>query len=295
MQRILITGANGFVGYYLTQLLLHKDFDVIATGKGACRLPFTERNFTYLSMDFTNVEEVENALLKYQPEIVVHCGAMSKPDECELNKERAFRINVTGTINLLKVASKVKSFFVFLSTDFVFDGEKGMYEENDERRPVNYYGQTKLLAEDEVMKYGYSWSIIRTVLVYGKPFLSRQNLLTNVAIGLQKGEKLNIFDDQVRTPTFVEDLAEGIARVIEKRANGLFHISGEDVLTPYQMAVAVAHYLGLDASLIKKVKEQNFNQPARRPLKTGFDISKAKAELNYQPISFNKGLNRTFA
>jgi dTDP-4-dehydrorhamnose reductase len=184
---------------------------------------------------------------------------------------------------------------VFLSTDFVFDGEKGMYEENDERRPVNYYGQTKLLAEDEVMKYAYDWSIIRTVLVYGKPFSSRQNLLTNVAIGLQKGEKLNIFDDQVRTPTFVEDLAEGIVRIIEKRANGLFHLSGVDRVTPYQMAVAVAHHLGLDASLIKKVKEQDFNQPAKRPLKTGFNISKAKAELNYQPVSFREGLKRTFS
>jgi dTDP-4-dehydrorhamnose reductase len=246
-------------------------------------------------MDFTNLEEVENTLLEYRPEIVVHCGAMSKPDECELNKESAFRVNVTGTINLLNVASRLKSFFVFLSTDFVFDGKKGMYDEKDGRKPVNYYGQTKLLAEDEVMKYDYDWSIVRTVLVYGKPFLSRQNLLTNVATCLQKGEKLSIFDDQVRTPTFVEDLAEAIARVIEKRANGLFHISGVDVLTPYQMAVAVAHYLGLDASLIRKVTEQEFDQPAKRPLNTGFDISKAKTELNYQPISFSEGLKRTFA
>ena len=295
MQRILITGANGFVGYYLTKLLLEKGYGVIASGKGECRLPFQERGLIYEPLDIANDEEVKNVIDRYQPGIVVHCGAISKPDECEVNKENAFRINVTATVNLLKAAAKFKSFFIFLSTDFVFDGEKGMYKELDERRPVNYYGQTKILAEDEVMKYRYEWAIVRTVLVYGKPLLSRQNLISHVAIALQKGERLTIFDDQVRTPTYVEDLAAGIERIIEKRKNSIYHISGEDVLTPYQMAVAVARYLGLDVTLIDRVEEKDLKQPARRPLKTGFDISKAKAELNFRPVSFDEGLRKTFA
>lgn len=291
----MITGANGFVGYYLVSQLLERNYRVVATGKGECRLPFQHANFCYHTLDFTNDEAVQNAFDQFRPDVVVHCGAISKPDECELNQENAFRTNVTATLYLLKAAREQKCFFVFLSTDFVFGGEKGMYKEDDERKPVNYYGQTKLLAEDAVMNYEQDWAIVRTVLVYGRPFLNRQNLLTNVAIALQKGEALKIFDDQVRTPTFVEDLATGIVRIIEKKARGIFHISGEDVLTPYQMAVAVAHYLNLDASRIKNVKEQDFEQPARRPLLTGFNISKAKAELNYTPISFQEGLKRTFA
>ena len=299
MQKILITGANGFVGYYLTKQLLAKNQFVIATGKGDCipiafGMPFTSTNFIYEKLDFTNDEEVKAVFLKHQPDVVVHCGALSKPDECELNKEAAFRTNVTATIYLLNAAAKCKSFFIFLSTDFVFSGNTGMYKEEDERAPVNYYGQTKLLAEDEVQQYQCDWAIVRTVLVYGKIFSGRQNILTNTANALKKGEKLKIFDDQVRTATYVEDLANAIVMIIDQKATGIFHISGADVLTPYQMAVAVAKHLNLDASLIEKVAEKDFNQPAKRPLKTGFDISKAKRELNFQPISFEEGLKKTF-
>lgn len=293
MQTVLITGANGFVGYYLTQLLLKKGFRVIATGKGENRLYVEDKNFSYQTLDFTNDEEVEKIFLKQKPETVVHCGAISKPDECELNKENAFRTNVTGTLYLLNAAYKLRSFFVFLSTDFVFDGKSGMYNEEDARKAVNYYGETKILAEDEVMKYSFGWAIVRTVLVYGKRFLNRDNIVTNVAGKLKKGEELKIFNDQVRTPTYVEDLAAGIVSVIEKKATGIYHISGDDVLTPYEIAFAVANHLKLNSSLIQKVTEKDFDQPARRPLKTGLDISKAKKVLGYQPISFTEGLKKT--
>lgn len=293
MQTVLITGANGFVGYYLTQLLLKKGFRVIATGKGENRLYVEDKNFSYQTLDFTNDEEVEKIFLKQKPETVVHCGAISKPDECELNKENAFRTNVTGTLYLLNAAYKLRSFFVFLSTDFVFDGKSGMYNEEDARKAVNYYGETKILAEDEVMKYSFGWAIVRTVLVYGKRFLNRDNIVTNVAGKLKKGEELKIFNDQVRTPTYVEDLAAGIVSIIEKKATGIYHISGDDVLTPYEIAFAVANHLKLNSSLIQKVTEKDFDQPARRPLKTGLDISKAKKVLGYQPISFTEGLKKT--
>lgn len=293
MQTVLITGANGFVGYYLTQLLLKKGFRVIATGKGENRLYVEDKNFSYQTLDFTNDEEVEKIFLKQKPETVVHCGAISKPDECELNKENAFRTNVTGTLYLLNAAYKLRSFFVFLSTDFVFDGKSGMYKEEDARKAVNYYGETKILAEDEVMKYSFGWAIVRTVLVYGKRFLNRDNIVTNVAGKLKKGEELKIFNDQVRTPTYVEDLAAGIVSIIEKKATGIYHISGDDVLTPYEIAFAVANHLKLNSSLIQKVTEKDFDQPARRPLKTGLDISKAKKVLGYQPISFTEGLKKT--
>ena len=294
MQSVLITGANGFVGFYLSNQLLQKNYRVIATGKGACRLPFQQDNFIYQSMDFTNEAAVEETFRKFRPQIVVHCGAMSKPDECEMNRESAFLTNVTGTVHLIKAAATTDSFFIFLSTDFVFDGETGMYKENDAREPVNYYGETKLLAEDEVLKYEHDWAIVRTVLVYGKPFLSRQNILTNVASALKEGKMLNIFNDQVRTPTFVEDLASGIVAIIEHKAGGIYHLSGKDVLTPYEMAVAVANYLQLDELLIKKVEEKDFPQPARRPHKTGFNITKARTLLSYDPVSFKEGLERTF-
>ena len=290
---VLITGANGFVGYYLTEQLLSKGYRVIATGKGACRLPFNEENFIYYSVDFTNQQQVADVLSLAKPNIIVHGGAISKPDVCEQNKELAFLSNVTGTIYLLKEAAKLKAHFIFVSTDFVFSGEKGFYKEDDERVPVNYYGQTKLLAEDEVMQYPYDWSIVRTVLVYGKSFTGRDNIVTNTAKALQEGRSLKIFDDQVRTPTYVEDLVSGMVAMVEKGAQAIYHLSGEDVRTPYQIAVETGKYLGLDTSLITPVKAEEFYQPAKRPPRTIFDISKARKNLDFQPISFEEGLKRT--
>src|SRR5690349_5482407 len=234
MATVLITGANGFLGYYLTQQLLSRNHRVVATGKGENRLPYKSENFAYCSLDFTSKENTVAVFATTKPDVVVHCGAISKPDECEENKELAFLINVTGTVNLLDTAAKHKSHFVFLSTDFVFSGNEGFYNEVDERDPVNYYGQTKVLAEDKVTEYLFDWSIVRTVLVYGETFSGRENIVTNTAKALQQGRPLKIFTDQLRTPTYVEDLAAGIVAIIEKRATGIYHLSGEDLRTPYQ-------------------------------------------------------------
>ena len=294
MQTILITGANGFLGQYLSKLLI-KDYKVIATGRGEDRNHVRSVNYLYETLDFTDPEQVNTVLQQHQPGIIIHAAAISKPDECETNRDMAFTNNVKATAYLLENASIFRSHFIFLSTDFVFDGIKGMYKETDEpQNPVNYYGETKLLAEKLVKAYAYDWTIVRTVLVYGKPGLSRQNILTSSAASLQSGKSLKIFDDQMRTPTYVEDLALAIKTMADKKATGIYHISGQDILTPYQMVVAAADYLGLDQSLIEPVQQDHFDQPAKRPAKTGFDISKAERELNYKPISFADGLAKTF-
>ncbi|MGZ8538619.1 MAG: SDR family oxidoreductase [Flavisolibacter sp.] len=295
MLKILVTGANGFVGNYLIRELLQNNYFVIAIGRGESRLDIETENLIYCSVDFTNNEELKLIFEEYNPDVVIHSGAMSKPDECELNKEAAFRTNVTGTINLLSHSKRAKSFFVYISTDFVFSGSKENYdEESDDTYPVNYYGETKLLAEGEVKKYEFDWAIVRTVLVYGKPLKNRQNLLTNTAAALQKGEALKIFDDQVKTPTYVGDLVSGIVSIVKKKAKGVYHLSGKDILTPYKMSIAVADHLNLDASLIARVNSNEFNQPAKRPAKCIFDLTKAQKELDYNPISFEEGLKKTF-
>ncbi|MEI9910511.1 MAG: SDR family oxidoreductase [Bacteroidota bacterium] len=264
--KILITGVNGFLGYYLTEQLLAKQHTVIATGKGECRLPFAQQdNFIYSSMDFTDPFNVHDVFEKHAPGVVIHAGAMSKPDDCEQNQWQAYITNVEATVTMLLNAEEHKSFFVFISTDFIFDGERGMYKEEDEPGPVNFYGKTKLEAEDAVKEYEQGWAIVRTVLVYGKPQMGKANILTVVKEKLEKGETYNVVDDQSRTPTYVEDLAAGIIAVIEKKAKGVYHISGEDILTPYQMACKAAVHLGLDQSLIKKATAADFSQPAKRP------------------------------
>lgn len=291
--KILITGANGFLGFYLVQHLLNKGHEVIATGKGEERLPFGDRpGYAYVQMDFTDPFRVHDVFEQVHPDVVVHAGAMTKPDDCEQHQWAAYVTNVEGTLNVLLNAEEYQAFVVFVSTDFVFDGSTGMYTEEQQRAPINFYGRTKVEAEDAVMEYDGDWAIVRTVLVYGKPQVGRQNILTIVKQKLERGEEYSVVDDQVRTPTYVEDLAEGISRIIEQKATGIFHISGEEVLTPYQMSIQLVEQLGLPASLLRRVTADSFTQPARRPAVTGFDITKAKERLGFRPVTFKEGLRR---
>ena len=299
MLKVLITGANGFLGEALCRLLLSQHMMVLATGRGACRLPFLQPNFQYNSLDFTDKASVKKLFFELKPQVVVHAGAASRPDFCEAEKENAFRVNVTGTLNLLDASQKLGAHFIFLSSDFVFSGEwerttPGFYKEDDERSPVNFYGQTKLLAEDEVMKYDGDWSIVRTAMVYGKPQSGRDNLVSNVAKALESKQPLTIFHDQVRTPTSVDDLANGIIKIIEAKTNGIFHLAGDEVFSLYEMAVATSQFLKQDASLIKKIYEKDLPQAAKRPKHTCLDISKAKQQLQYAPRSFQQGLREMF-
>lgn len=293
---ILVTGANGFLGQYLVALLLEKKYSVVATGKGRCRLSVSAGNdFLYEELDFTSKEQVKCVLEKHKPDCIVHAGAMTKPDDCELQPELAYNVNVEGTRLLLAEAVKYSAFFIYLSTDFIFDGIRGMYIEEDTPGPVNYYGKTKLQGEALVHQYPFKNAIVRTVLVYGKPLAGRANILTVVKEKLENGEIYNVVSDQVRTPTYVEDLAAGIVKIIALKAAGIYHLSGADVLTPFDMAVKTAVYLGLDPSLLINVTASTFSQPATRPLKTGFIIDKAKNELGYSPGTFDEGLRKSFS
>ena len=293
--KVLITGANGFLGQYLSAQLLEKNYDVIATGKGECRLPLLgKKGFQYLPMDFTNPFEVHDMFDKYKPGVVIHAGAVTKVDDCELEQWQAYLTNVEGTITMLLNAEEQKSFFVFVSTDFIFDGVRGLYKEDDTPNPVNFYGKTKAEAEEAVKEYEYSWAIVRTSLVYGKPLAGRSNILTVIKDKLEKGEVYGVVNDQVRTPTYVEDLAKGIVSIVEKKATGIYHLSGIDILTPYEMACQAADYLHLNKSLLQKVTASNFSQPAQRPLCTSFVIDKAMDQLSYKPVSFAEGLKKTF-
>ncbi|MGG9963541.1 SDR family oxidoreductase [Ferruginibacter sp. SUN106] len=291
--KILITGANGFLSYYMVDQLLNNNHTVIATGKGESRLPFIHPHFMYEELDFTNAGAVAAIFAKHQPTHIIHAGAISKPDECELNKPVADKVNIEGTAILLAAAKDYAAVFLFCSTDFIFDGIKGMYNEEDTPAPVNYYGETKVKAEALVQQYPHHWNIVRTVLNYGKPFNKRNNILTIVQEKLEKGEAYEVFHDQVRTPTYAGDFAWAINAMLEKNVNGIYNICGEDVLTPYEMAVATGAFLQLDTSLIKKITAKDFVQAAKRPLKTGLDITKAKRDLGYQPVSFNEGLKKT--
>jgi dTDP-4-dehydrorhamnose reductase len=294
MQTILVTGANGFVGSCLVKYLLGKNYRVIATGRLGNKLSLQHPHLQFKVLDFTSRERVENIIQDTKPDVVVHSGAMSSPDMCEQNKEDAYLANVASTSYLANAAVNYRSHFIYVSTDFVFDGEKGKYKEEDERKPVNYYGETKCLAEDIVMAYEYRWAIARTVMVYGKAIPGKHNFVTQIAEHLKTGQSATIFVDQVRTFTYVEDLVKGIEVIISKKAQGIYHLAGPDSYTLYDAAVLTAGYLQLDQSFIIPIKENDIPLPAVRPKKGGLCITKAKSELGYQPLNFTEGIKATF-
>ncbi len=292
MIKVLVTGANGLLGQHLIKQLIENGFSVVATGRGPSRLTFPEgENYKYVEADLINGQEINNIFYNERARVIVHAGAMTQVDECEQNQDACFEVNVQATAQLLVAAEEYAEFFIYISTDFVFDGKSGYYAEEDHLNPISWYGFTKVQAESTVETSEIPWAIIRTCLVYGNIVNgTRSNIISWVKDNLQAGKEIKVVSDQYRTPTYVEDLARGIILVIQQRATGIFHISGKDMLTPYDIAIATADYFNLNKELIKKVDASVFTQPARRPLKTGFNITKAQNVLGFQPLSFTEGM-----
>ncbi|CAD5276566.1 MULTISPECIES: SDR family oxidoreductase [unclassified Imperialibacter] len=286
---ILITGANGLLGQKLVVLLREKGEDFLATGRGASRIPL--EGIRYQSMDITDAEETLKIIGTEKPEVVIHTAAMTNVDQCETDKEGCWLQNVTAVENIVKACEASGAFLLHLSTDFIFDGEDGPYDEEAKANPVSYYGDSKLAAEKAVMAGKIDWAMARTVLVYGIAFdMSRSNIILWVKKSLEDGKTINVVNDQWRTPTLAEDLAMGCYLIAKKKAKGIFNISGKDFMNPYQMAIATADYFGLDKSLINETDGSKFSQPAKRPPKTGFVLDKAKEVLGYDPHSFEEGI-----
>jgi dTDP-4-dehydrorhamnose reductase len=290
-KKILITGANGLLGQKLIDLYLTKpDKTLIATAKGDCRYPH-RNNFIYASLDITNQQEVEEVINRFQPDCVINTAAMTNVDACETEKEACDALNVEAVKYLADACKKANAHFIHISTDFIFDGENGPYSEEAEALPLSYYGWSKLKGEDMVKTHTDSWAILRTVLVYGVVHdMSRSNIVLWAKGALEKGQTINVVDDQFRTPTLAEDLALGCFLAEDQKAQGIYNISGKDFMNIFELVNAIANYYELDAILIKRSSSTNLNQPAKRPPITGFKLDKAMRELNYQPHSFAEGL-----
>lgn len=289
--RILVTGSNGLLGQKLT-LLLGGDAQVylIATARSQSALPIPANGEFHL-MDVTDEESVRRIVSETRPDVIIHTAAMTNVDQCETDREGCWKNNVTAVEHIVKICREKSIRLIHLSTDFIFDGSHGPLDESVTPAPVNYYGESKLAAERVVIESGIQYCILRTVLVFGiTRDMSRANIVTWVKNSLEQGKVIQVVNDQFRTPTLAEDLAKGCYLAAIKKAQGVYNISGSDFLTPYDIAIHTARYFKLDESLIRETDSNQFKQPARRPLKTGFVIDKAKRELGYEPHSFTDAI-----
>jgi len=290
--KILVTGSNGLLGQQLVRRLSQQPgAAVVATSRGANKLAAIYPGVPFIRLDVTDAAQLQQVLAQEQPTHLIHTAAMTNADECELHRAACWQQNVTAVANLVAACAERRIHLTHLSTDFIFSGEAGPLDETAVPAPVNFYGESKVAAEKLVQASAGPWAIARTVLVYGNAHdYGRTNLVTWVRDSLRAGKAIKVVDDQWRTPTLIDDLAQGCWLIARQQAQGIYHLSGAEMMTPYAMALRVADFFQLDRSLIERVDSSTFSQPARRPLRTGFVIAKAQAELGYQPHSFEQGI-----
>ncbi|RSK51337.1 SDR family oxidoreductase [Hymenobacter rigui] len=290
--KILVTGSNGLLGQKLVALLRQQsEVQLVATSRGANKLADVYPEVQFVTLDVADAAQVHEVIGRERPTHLMHTAAMTNVDECELNQAECWHQNVEAVANLVAACEQHQVHVLHLSTDFIFSGAEGPLTEEAVPEPVNFYGQSKLAAEQLVQACRAPWAILRTVLVYGTAHdYGRTNIVTWVRDSLQAGKPIKVVNDQFRTPTLAEDLAMGCWLAARHNATGIYHISGQEQYTPYQIAQAVAAYFNLDAILITPVDASIFTQPARRPLRTGFIIDKAKRDLGYQPRTLAEGI-----
>lgn len=289
--RILVTGSNGLLGQKLTNLLQEKnDIALIATARSKSAVEI--RRGKFITLDISDRAAVDSTLSNEKPEVVINTAAMTMVDPCEVEREACWKNNVLAVRNLINACRDNQTRLVHLSTDFIFDGSSGPLDETAIPSPVNFYGESKLAAENLISQSDIDWCIIRTVLVYGVTAdMSRSNLVLWVKKSLLEGKSIRVVDDQFRTPTLAEDLAMGCYLAASNAASGVFHVSGNEMMTPYEMAIRTADFFNLDKTLIHPTDSASLAQLARRPARTGFIITKAQRELGFNPRSLDEGLS----
>jgi dTDP-4-dehydrorhamnose reductase len=294
MKKYLITGSNGLLGQKLVYALVNRpDIQLIATALGHNRL-IQQKGYEYIPMDISDKAAVTAVIAKVQPDAIIHTAAMTNVDACETERELCWKLNVTAVENIVNAIAQhsPNTHLVHLSTDFIFDGEKGTeYTEEDKPNPLSYYALSKWEGEKVVQASTISWAIARTIIVYGiVDNMSRSNVILWAKDALTKGQKINVVDDQFRSPTLAEDLADGCIRIADQKAKGIYNLSGKETMSIFELVNRVANFWKLDKALINPSKSDTLNQAAKRPPRTGFIIDKAKRDLGYNPHSFEQGL-----
>jgi dTDP-4-dehydrorhamnose reductase len=290
MKRILITGSNGLLGQKVVELLSRSTgYNLLLTSRQEQSV-FEDETLPYRRLDTTDKQEVRKVIDEIEPDVVVHTAAMTNVDQCELEREAAWRMNVGSVENLANSVKLVGARLIHLSTDYVFDGKSGPYDERARPNPLSYYGRTKLAGENVLRTSGVPNTIIRTMVLYGIGYGVKLNFGLWLLKNLTDGKPVKVVDDQIGNPTLVDDLAYAIVKIIELERNGIYNIAGADLTSRYDFAIAFAKTFNFNARLITPVKTSSLKQPAPRPLKSGFITLKAETDLDIKMSGVQHGL-----
>jgi dTDP-4-dehydrorhamnose reductase len=280
-RRILVVGGNGMLGQRVIEFYSAlKDVELLATS--------VEENSVfdqveYLQCDISNRNDIKKIVKDFCPDFIINAAAFTNVDLSETERELAWKINVKGVEYLSESARVLDSYLIHISTDYVFDGKNGPYLEDDIPNPIGYYARTKLASENVLKLSGIKYTILRTNVLYGTAKFSRPDFVKWVVDSLRAKKQIRIVDDQINNPTFIDDLVQGINKIVEFRKEGLYNIGGNEFLSRYDFTLLIAHFFNLDKTLITRIKTEDLNQPAKRPLKSGLITIKAQSELGYRP------------
>lgn len=278
--RIFITGGGGLLGSKLAELSLKEGYEVYSGYSH--NLP---EKGAPVRFDLTVDSSIRKAIDLVRPEVIFHTAALTDVDKCEAERDLACQINTRGTKLLAEAAKNTEAFLIYISTDYVFDGNRGMYKENDVTNPISHYGYTKLLGEK------YAECVTRTCVIYGsRPASGKVNFALWIIENLQKGKGIKIVTDQYISPTLNTNLARMLLDVGDKRTGGTYHLAGAERISRYDYACRLADVFGMDKSLISTSKMADIGWRAKRPMDSSMDVSKAVQLLREKPWNIDKSL-----
>ena len=282
--KVLVTGSAGLVGQQVVKDLSnsHQVF--------SCYNESKPEYGDSVKMDLKNREMISSILTEKKPDIVIHLGAMTGVDLCEKEKTSASEINTKATEIIAKECSKLNSFLVYVSTDYVFDGNLGMYKEDDVTNPLGFYGKSKLEGEKVVQNFSTNWCIARTSTPFGL-HPTKKSFPMWVIENLQKQKQIDVLIDQFTSPTYIPNLSRMLIEISERRITGIIHAAGASKISRYQMASMVSDKLNLDGTLLKQISIDKMKWVAQRPKDSSLDVSRASSILNEKPQKIDQSLN----
>jgi len=280
---ILTTGASGLVGSRFLELYQDR-FETI-------NMDLTT------GVDITNFKDLSSFIAAHPASTLIHLAAFTDTAAAfsQTNDQNGlcYQVNVVGTRNIAQICRQNGIHLIHVSTDFVFDGTKNTpYTELDPRAPIEWYGATKAMAEEEVEKSKAAYTIVRIAYPYRRDFAAKPDLVKKIRLGLEAGTLYPQFTDTIITPTFIDDIARGFAKLIEIKPRGIYHFVGSTSLSPYALAVEVAKSFGLDPAGVKRGSLTEYLQSATRPFARHVAMSNAKAvkELGLSFVTIKEGL-----
>lgn len=287
---ILILGASGRIASSLIRFFrLETNNRLILLSDNPEKLPRYE-GYDYHKINSLDFKEIKQLCLLEKPEVIINAAGYTDVDKSETERKTVWDLNVTLAENLASISRVIDSHLISFSTDYVFDGLKGPYTEEDKPNPLNFYGKTKHAMENACLFNLNSSTVIRTNTIYGSEARGKTDFIRWVIYKIEQGFSFDIVVGQYCNPTFSEDIAVVVNKIISKKRYGLYHAGGPDWLSRYDIAVKTAKIFSLDESLIKPIQPTKLEQSAKRPNKGGLVTLKAETDLGIKFTSLESGL-----